>query len=128
MYSLARNFLFCLDPEISHELSLDAIGAAGRLHLLAPYTRTKVADPVNVMGLEFPNRVGLAAGLDKNGDYFNALSQLGFGFVEIGTVTPKPQTGNPKPRLFRLKEDRAIINRMGFNNKGAPPSAPHPYC
>lgn len=118
MYSLARKALFALDPEVSHELSLDLIGACDRLKLtglLAP----KIADnPVEVMGLTFPNAVGLAAGLDKNGDYFNALGQLGFGFVEIGTITPRSQPGNPKPRLFRLTEHEAIINRMGFNNKG----------
>lgn len=118
MYSLARKALFALDPEVSHELSLDLIGACDRLKLtglLAP----KIADnPVEVMGLTFPNSVGLAAGLDKNGDYFNALGQLGFGSVEIGTITPRSQPGNPKPRLFRLTEHEAIINRMGFNNKG----------
>lgn len=118
MYSLARKALFALDPEVSHELSLDLIGACDRLKLtglMAP----KIADnPVQVMGLNFPNSVGLAAGLDKNGDYFNALGQLGFGFVEIGTITPRSQPGNPKPRLFRLTEHEAIINRMGFNNKG----------
>lgn len=118
MYSLARKALFALDPEVSHELSLDLIGACDRLKLtglMAP----KIADnPVEVMGLTFPNSVGLAAGLDKNGDYFNALGQLGFGSVEIGTITPRSQPGNPKPRLFRLTEHEAIINRMGFNNKG----------
>ncbi len=118
MYSLMRNLLFCLDAETSHEFALDMLGAAERLKLL-PLFASKVADdPVEVMGLNFPNPVGLAAGLDKNGDYFNALGQLGFGFVEIGTVTPRPQPGNPQPRLFRLPEAEAIINRMGFNNKG----------
>ncbi len=118
MYSIARKLLFLLDPEVSHELSLDCLGAAERLHLLKPFCSAPHNHPVEVMGIQFPNPVGLAAGLDKNGDYFNALGQLGFGFVEIGTVTPKPQAGNPKPRLFRLKEQEAIINRMGFNNKG----------
>ncbi len=118
MYSIARKLLFLLDPEISHELSLDLIGAAERLHLIKPFCPTPKEDPVEVMGIRFPNPVGLAAGLDKNGDYFNGLGQMGFGFVEIGTVTPKPQPGNPKPRLFRLPEQQAIINRMGFNNKG----------
>ena len=118
MYSLARKILFCLDPELSHELSLDAMGAAERLRLMPLFADTIPEQAVEVMGLRFPNPVGLAAGLDKNGDYFNALGALGFGFVEIGTVTPKPQAGNPKPRLFRLAEQKAIINRMGFNNYG----------
>ncbi|WP_188151434.1 quinone-dependent dihydroorotate dehydrogenase [Teredinibacter waterburyi] len=118
MYNLAKKCLFALNPEVSHELSLDLMGAAERLQLLQPFFRKHVVDPVEVMGLKFPNAVGLAAGLDKNGDYFNALGQLGFGFVEIGTVTPLAQPGNPRPRLFRLVEQEAIINRMGFNNKG----------
>ncbi len=118
MYSIARKLLFLLDPEISHELSLDLIGAAERLRLIKPFCPTPKYEPVEVMGINFPNPVGLAAGLDKNGDYFNGLGEMGFGFVEIGTVTPKPQPGNPKPRLFRLPEQQAIINRMGFNNKG----------
>ncbi len=118
MYSLARKFLFCLDPELSHEVSLDGLGAAERLRLISLFSDSVAEQPVEVMGLRFPNPVGLAAGLDKNGDYFNALGVLGFGFVEIGTVTPKPQAGNPKPRLFRLAEQEAIINRMGFNNLG----------
>lgn len=117
MYDLARKLLFSLPPELSHEVALDWMGAAGRaglLKLCAPMPQR----PVTLMGLDFPNPVGLAAGLDKNGDYFNALGQLGFGFIEIGTVTPKPQPGNTSPRLFRLPEHNAIINRMGFNNKG----------
>ncbi len=118
MYSILRNLLFRLNPETSHEFSLDAIGAAGRLGLLGLVSRKVKSYPVNVMGLTFPNPVGLAAGLDKNGDYFNALGQLGFGFVEIGTITPVAQLGNDKPRLFRLAKHQAIINRMGFNNKG----------
>jgi dihydroorotate dehydrogenase len=118
MYSLFRNALFCLDPEVSHELSLDMLGAAERLKLMTMFAPAVAYNPVEVMGLRFPNPVGLAAGLDKNGDYFNALGALGFGFVEIGTVTPKPQPGNPQPRLFRIPEREAIINRMGFNNKG----------
>ena len=118
MYSLARNALFLLPPETAHEISLDLIGCGERLGL-NQYWGRKVADnPVKVMGLNFPNPVGLAAGLDKNGDYFNGLGGLGFGFVEVGTVTPRPQPGNPKPRLFRLPEHQAIINRMGFNNLG----------
>lgn len=118
MYSLAKKLLFSLDAETSHDLSLEWLGAAERLQLLKLFSRKVTADETTVMGLTFPNRVGLAAGLDKNGDYFNALGQFGFGFVEIGTVTPLPQPGNPLPRLFRLEKEEAIINRMGFNNKG----------
>ena len=118
MYELVRRILFCLEAETSHELSLDLLGAASRLGLVRLLAPSVEARPVQVMGLTFPNRVGMAAGLDKNGDYFNALGQLGFGFVEIGTITPRPQPGNPKPRLFRLAQERAIINRMGFNNEG----------
>ncbi len=118
MYGLVRQLLFALNTETSHELSLDAIATAERLGLsqcLAPKTDGK---PVSVMGLEFPNCVGLAAGLDKNGDCINGMAALGFGFIEIGTVTPRPQPGNPTPRLFRIPPCRAIVNRMGFNNKG----------
>lgn len=118
MYTTLRNLLFRFDPETSHELSLDLLGAAQRLHLLGLFSPQVPQHPVEVMGLRFANPVGLAAGLDKNGDYFNALGRFGFGSVEIGTVTPKPQPGNPRPRLFRLPEQQAIINRMGFNNKG----------
>ena len=118
MYSTLRNLLFRLDPEVSHEFSLDMLGAAERLKLLELFISAPAYNPIEVMGLRFPNSVGLAAGLDKNGDYFNALGALGFGFVEIGTVTPRPQPGNPQPRLFRIPEREAIINRMGFNNKG----------
>ena len=118
MYNLIRPLLFKFDPEVIHELSLDWLGAVERLGLLSLCASKRVLNPVEVMGLSFPNHIGLAAGLDKNGDCFNALGALGFGFVEIGTVTPKPQAGNPKPRLFRLVEQEAIINRMGFNNKG----------
>lgn len=118
MYNLARKALFCLDAETSHELTLDMLGAGERLGLIRPFVKPIPANPVEVMGLTFPNPVGMAAGLDKNGDCFNALGQLGFGFVEIGTITPRPQPGNPKPRLFRLPEHQGIINRMGFNNKG----------
>ncbi len=117
MYQLARKALFLLPTETSHHLSLNAIALSSRLGLLKHWPKP-TAQPVEVMGLTFPNPVGLAAGLDKNGDYFNALAQLGFGFVEIGTITPRPQPGNPQPRLFRLPEYQAIINRMGFNNLG----------
>ncbi len=117
MYSLIRKVLFRFSPELSHELSLDWLGAAHRMGFLKLIYQ-KPFKPVRVMGLDFPNPVGLAAGLDKNGDYFHALGALGFGFVEIGTVTPLAQSGNPQPRLFRLPEYEAIINRMGFNNEG----------
>ncbi|TBU82070.1 quinone-dependent dihydroorotate dehydrogenase [Pseudomonas daroniae] len=118
MYNLARELLFKLSPETSHELSIDLIGAAGRLGLAGYLSKAPNSLPVTVMGLQFPNPVGLAAGLDKNGDAIDGFAGLGFGFVEIGTVTPRPQPGNPKPRLFRLPEAEAIINRMGFNNHG----------
>ena len=118
MYSLARDLLFKLSPETSHELSIDLIGAGGRLGLNRLLSKPVPSLPVRVMGLDFPNPVGLAAGLDKNGDAIDGFAQLGFGFIEIGTVTPRPQPGNPKPRLFRLPEAEAIINRMGFNNQG----------
>jgi len=117
-YSLLRNLLFQLSPETAHELSLEWMSAAHRLKLLTPFVPDVADMPVEVMGINFPNQVGLAAGLDKNGDHINALGALGFGFLEVGTVTPRPQPGNPKPRLFRLKENQAIINRMGFNNSG----------
>ncbi|GIZ13909.1 quinone-dependent dihydroorotate dehydrogenase [Pseudomonas sp. NCCP-436] len=118
MYSLARELLFKLSPETAHELSIDLIGAGGRLGLNGLLTKAPARVPVSVMGLEFPNPVGLAAGLDKNGDAIDGFAQLGFGFIEIGTVTPRAQPGNPKPRLFRLPEAEAVINRMGFNNLG----------
>ncbi|WP_314410266.1 quinone-dependent dihydroorotate dehydrogenase [Pseudomonas kuykendallii] len=118
MYNLARDLLFRLSPETSHDLSLDLIGAGGRLGINRLLTKPPAKLPVSVMGLEFPNPVGLAAGLDKNGDAIDGFAQVGFGFVEIGTITPRPQPGNPKPRLFRLPEAEAIINRMGFNNRG----------
>ncbi|KAF0164857.1 MAG: pyrD [Rhodocyclaceae bacterium] len=115
-YALVRPFLFALDAEHAHELTLRllAIGDSLGLPLSSPVT----GKPIEVMGLRFPNRVGLAAGLDKNGTAIDGLSRLGFGFLEVGTVTPRPQPGNPKPRLFRLPEHEAIINRMGFNNEG----------
>ncbi len=117
LYSLARQLLFRLDPETAHHLSLQGISLVERLGFLALLPPIPES-PVEVMGLRFPNPVGLAAGLDKNGDHIDGLAALGFGFLEIGTVTPRPQPGNPKPRLFRLPEARAIINRMGFNNLG----------
>lgn len=117
LYSMARKALFNLSPETSHYVSLDAISAAGRLKIL-PKLYPPIYAPVEVMGLTFANSVGLAAGLDKDGEHIDGLAALGFGFIEIGTVTPRPQPGNPSPRLFRLPEKQAIINRMGFNNKG----------
>lgn len=116
-YKVARQLLFSLPTETSHHLALSAIDVAARLHLTHCFLPKLVA-PVDLFGLTFKNPVGLAAGLDKNGDHIDALASLGFGFIEIGTVTPRPQPGNPKPRLFRLPEKLAIINRMGFNNKG----------
>jgi dihydroorotate dehydrogenase len=118
MYSILRPILFSLNPETSHNISLSLLNFVDKTHLTGLLTTKFPEDPVNVMGIRFSNRIGLAAGLDKNGDYFNALGALGFGFVEIGTVTPKPQPGNDKPRLFRLPQAQAIINRMGFNNRG----------
>lgn len=117
-YSLSRALMFRLSGETSHELGLDMLGAAERLGLLGLMAPQVAGLPKEVAGISFPNPVGLAAGLDKNGDYIDAFARLGFGFIEIGTVTPRPQPGNPKPRLFRLQERQAIINRMGFNNKG----------
>lgn len=118
MYALARSLLFRLDAETAHGIALRGLDAACRLGLAPRLAGGRIDDPVELMGLRFPNRVGLAAGLDKNADHLNALGALGFGFVEVGTVTPKPQPGNPKPRLFRLPEAGAVINRMGFNNAG----------
>jgi len=118
IYPALRNLLFKLPAERSHDLALSAIGKTPA-SVLRAMTRGTVEDkPVNVMGIDFPNAVGLAAGLDKNADYYSGLSRFGFGFVEVGTVTPRPQSGNSKPRMFRLQEDDAVINRMGFNNKG----------
>jgi len=114
-YDWLRPLLFALDPEKAHELTIAALRRFGRL--LPPPTPPTAA-PVKVMGLNFPNRVGLAAGLDKNGVAVDGLAHFGFGFIEVGTVTPRPQPGNPKPRLFRLPEAKALINRMGFNNDG----------
>ncbi|MBU2642432.1 MAG: quinone-dependent dihydroorotate dehydrogenase [Gammaproteobacteria bacterium] len=117
LYSLLRSALFSLDPEDAHGFTLASLDAARSLGLLKLLPRA-TAKPVHVMGIDFPNAVGLAAGLDKDGAHINALAELGFGFIEIGTVTPRPQSGNPKPRLFRLPTAEALINRMGFNNLG----------
>lgn len=118
MYSLARNLLFRLNPETAHDLTLPSLRLGHRLSLLRFFGAKVPERPVEVMGLSFPNPVGLAAGLDKNAECVEALGDLGFGFIEVGTVTPKAQPGNPKPRLFRLVEQEALINRMGFNNLG----------
>jgi dihydroorotate dehydrogenase len=116
-YCLIKPLAFALDPESAHGLMISSLAALQKTPF-APAYRPSRTDPVTVMGIEFPNRVGLAAGLDKNGEVIDALAGWGFGFVEIGTVTPRPQPGNPKPRLFRLPEAQGIINRMGFNNHG----------
>ncbi|MEO6263832.1 MAG: quinone-dependent dihydroorotate dehydrogenase [Luteimonas sp.] len=118
MYGLARPFLFGLDPERAHALGLASLEAAYRSGLNPLLASRPQPLPTKALGLVFPNPVGLAAGLDKNGAHIDALLALGFGFVEVGTVTPKPQAGNPKPRMFRLPQYRAIINRLGFNNDG----------
>lgn len=117
MYGLIRKALFTASPETAHELALESLRlahATGATRLVCK----AISQPVNVMGLEFPNPVGMAAGMDKNGDYIDALGDLGFGFIEVGTVTPRPQPGNPKPRVFRIEQAGAMINRLGFNNKG----------
>ncbi|HUH91169.1 MAG TPA: quinone-dependent dihydroorotate dehydrogenase [Lysobacter sp.] len=118
MYRLARPLLFNLDAERAHDLSLRALDLAHRSGATAMLGKPPEPLPTRAFGLEFPNPVGLAAGLDKNGEYIDALLALGFGFVEIGTVTPRPQAGNPKPRMFRLPDQQAVINRLGFNNAG----------
>ncbi|MCK9538520.1 quinone-dependent dihydroorotate dehydrogenase [Dokdonella sp.] len=118
MYALARPFLFCLDAERAHDLGLAALEAAWRTGANALLARVAVPLPRKVFGLDFANPVGLAAGLDKNGAHVDALAALGFGFIEVGTTTPRPQAGNPKPRMFRLPEHQAVINRLGFNNGG----------
>ena len=118
LYPFARPILFAIDPERAHELTMgqiDRAAACGAMRLVAG---APVSDPVQVMGLRFANRVGLAAGLDKNGAHLAALQTMGFGFIEVGTVTPRAQPGNPRPRMFRLPERRALINRLGFNNEG----------
>lgn len=117
-YSLLRPWLFCLDPEKAHDLTLSNLDRAQRWGLLERLMSKPIADPRTICGITFANPVGLAAGLDKDGKHIDALAALGFGFLEIGTVTPRPQPGNPKPRMFRLSEAQALINRMGFNNDG----------
>jgi dihydroorotate dehydrogenase len=118
LYSLARSALFQLDPERAHDLTLKSLSALGPGAALLGAGVDQPDDARRVMGIQFPNAIGLAAGLDKNGAYLDALGLLGFGFVEIGTVTPRPQPGNPRPRMFRLEEHEAVINRLGFNNDG----------
>jgi dihydroorotate dehydrogenase len=117
-YSLARPFLFGLDPETAHELTLQSLARLQGTPLQWAYCNPMVHDPIELAGLKFPNRVGLAAGLDKNARCIDGLAGLGFGFIEVGTVTPKGQPGNPKPRMFRLPQADALINRLGFNNDG----------
>lgn len=117
-YPLAQNLLFQMDAEQAHELTIKTLKATGASPLACLYRQKVPSRPTRVFGIDFPNPVGLAAGLDKNGECVDAFDAMGFGFVEVGTVTPRPQPGNDKPRIFRLKEQQAIINRMGFNNKG----------
>ncbi|NQY62742.1 MAG: quinone-dependent dihydroorotate dehydrogenase [Alteromonadaceae bacterium] len=117
-YSAIRKVLFQFDAETIHELTIKGLKSTGSTPLKVIYQQNVPNKPVEVMGIKFPNPVGLAAGLDKNGECINAFAAMGFGFVEIGTITPRPQPGNDKPRIFRLEQANAIINRMGFNNKG----------
>ena len=117
-YPLFRPLLFALDPEAAHDATFRALDAAAHLGLAQIVAPRLPRSPVSVMGIEFPNPVGLAAGLDKNAAHLAGLATLGFGFLEAGTVTPRPQPGNPKPRMFRLRESEALINRLGFNNEG----------
>jgi len=117
-FPLARPFLFGLEPEHAHELTMAALAAIQRTPMIAVVSQPRVHDPVSIAGLTFPNRIGLAAGLDKNGRCIDAFGAMGFGFVEVGTVTPLAQPGNPKPRLFRIPEAGVLINRLGFNNDG----------
>ncbi len=117
-YALARPFLFGMDPEAAHELTMQMLARAQGTPLEWAYCNGRVDDPIELAGLKFPNRVGLAAGLDKNARCIDGLGAMGFGFVEVGTVTPLGQPGNPKPRMFRLPQAQALINRLGFNNDG----------
>lgn len=117
-YQWVRPVLMALPPETAHHLALQGVSYFAKFHQLMGWKNKTHAKPVQAMGLRFPNAIGLAAGLDKNGVAIAGWQALGFGFVEVGTVTPKPQSGNAKPRLFRLKSDKALINRMGFNNDG----------
>ena len=118
LYPLIRKFFFSLDAETAHGIGMKGIDLMSAAGLTCAVAKPVASCPLEVMGLKFPNPVGLAAGLDKNGDHIDGLAKLGFGFLEIGTITPRPQAGNPKPRLFRIPEAQGIINRMGFNNDG----------
>ena len=118
LYPLARAFLFNLDPEAAHDLTLNQLAHTQNTFFDRAYRQPWIADPVQLAGLTFPNRVGMAAGLDKNARCIDGLGAMGFGFVEVGTVTPLAQPGNEKPRMFRLPEAKALINRLGFNNQG----------
>jgi dihydroorotate dehydrogenase len=118
LYPALRPLLFCLPPETAHRVTLQALDLAAAAGFSGTFARPAVASPVSVMGINFPNRVGLAAGLDKNAAHVDGLATLGFGFIEVGTVTPRPQPGNPQPRMFRLPAAHALINRLGFNNGG----------
>ena len=117
-YAIARPFLFGLDPETAHDLTMGSLAKTQNTPLALAYTQRRVDDPVKLAGLSFPNRIGLAAGLDKNARCIDGLGAMGFGFVEVGTVTPLAQPGNPKPRMFRIAQKNALINRLGFNNGG----------
>lgn len=117
-YAPARALLFHLDPEVAHDITLRSLERLQHTPLACAWAQSRIDDPVSVADLTFPNRVGLAAGLDKNARCIDAFAAMGFGFVEVGTVTPLPQPGNPKPRMFRLPEANALINRLGFNNEG----------
>ncbi len=117
-YALARRFLFSMDPEAAHDLTMASLAGTQHTPLKWAYCAGRVEDPITLAGLRFPNRIGLAAGLDKNARCIDGLAAMGFGFVEVGTVTPLGQPGNPKPRMFRLPEANALINRLGFNNEG----------
>ena len=117
-YALSRAVLFRLDPEAAHDLTIDMLARTQNTPLACTYSSTRVDDSVTIAGLTFPNRVGMAAGLDKNARCIDGLGAMGFGFVEVGTVTPLAQPGNPRPRMFRLPQANALINRMGFNNDG----------
>jgi len=117
-YALTRPILFRLDPETAHELTVDMLARTQNTPLACAYHQSRVDDPITLAGLRFPNRVGMAAGLDKNARCIDGLGAMGFGFVEVGTVTPLAQPGNPRPRMFRLPAAKALINRMGFNNDG----------
>ena len=117
-FSLSQKLMFQLDPERAHEMAIAMFKKTANTPLQCAYAQQLANKPISLMGLEFKNPLGLAAGLDKNGECVDAFDAMGFGFVEVGTVTPLAQPGNDKPRIFRLKEQQAIINRMGFNNKG----------